>query len=128
MEPFEIALSKGLSFGVKSDGHALFKSWDKRANLHLTLDEFKALFDLLYSNDEKFTSEIKDLEKSKQGKNQEQQLPSQKQERAMLLLNNLLKTLESAGEGGEEWYGMAFEEPVHDLREAIDLLNTNNRA
>lgn len=64
MQPFNLPLSSGLDFHVDNDGHAFFKAWDGRANLLLTPDEFKALFDLLYSNGEKLAQEIKNLDKN----------------------------------------------------------------
>jgi hypothetical protein len=66
VQSFNLPLSKKLDFGVDSDGHAFFRAWDERANLHLTSDEFMALFELLRSNGDKIEQEIKVLQKGKQ--------------------------------------------------------------
>jgi hypothetical protein len=65
MQSFSLPLSRRLDFGVDGNGHAFFKAWDERTSLHLTPDEFIALFELLRDNSEKFAQEIAELKEQR---------------------------------------------------------------
>jgi hypothetical protein len=65
MQSFNLPLSRRLDFGVDGNGHAFFKAWDERTSLHLTPDEFFALFELFQSNSEKLSQEIAELKEQR---------------------------------------------------------------
>jgi len=65
MQSFNLPLSRRLDFGLDENGHVIFKAWDERTSLHLTPDEFFALFDLLTSNAEKLSNEIREIESAR---------------------------------------------------------------
>jgi hypothetical protein len=67
MQSFNLPLSRRLDFGVDSNGHAFFRAYDERTNLHLTPDELAALFELIHDNGEKLAKEIKALEGGNHG-------------------------------------------------------------
>jgi hypothetical protein len=54
-----------LDFGVERSGHATFQTWDGRMSLHLSPDEFVALFELFQSNSERLSQEIAELKEQR---------------------------------------------------------------